>query len=45
VRELEFALTLQNLLHGSHLEFGSPTHRGRIERNIHGSVVWRPQGR
>jgi hypothetical protein len=41
-RELEFAVTLQNLLHDQHLEFGAPAHRGEIERSIHASIAWRP---
>jgi iron complex outermembrane recepter protein len=39
-KEIEFAVTLQNLLHDQHLEFGTPAHRGGIERSVHASIVW-----
>jgi iron complex outermembrane recepter protein len=41
-KQIEFAVTLQNLLHDEHLEFGPPAHRGGIERSVHASVVWQP---
>lgn len=40
-RQFEFAVTLQNLLHRRHVEFGSVTHRGSIERSIRASIAWR----
>ncbi len=38
---LEFSLVGQNLLHGQHVEFGSPTTRQEIERGMYGKIVWR----
>jgi hypothetical protein len=41
---IELALAGQNLLHAHHPEFGSPAHRGQIERSIYASIAWRYQG-
>lgn len=30
----------QNLLHDRHIEFGTPTERGAIERSVYAKVVW-----
>lgn len=45
LREVEFVVMLKNLLHASHQEFGAPAQRGGIERNVHASLIWRPQQR
>jgi iron complex outermembrane recepter protein len=44
-KQIEFAVTMQNLLHDQHLEFGTPAHRGGIERSVHASIVWEQQQR
>jgi iron complex outermembrane recepter protein len=38
---LELSLAGQNLLHGSHLEFGPPLARGELRRAVHAKVAWR----
>lgn len=38
---VELAVTLQNLLHDQHVEFGAPAQRGGIERSVRASIVWR----
>jgi iron complex outermembrane receptor protein len=41
-KRVEFAVALHNLLHDSHLEFGSPAQRGEIERSVLATIAWRP---
>lgn len=38
---IELALAGRNLLHAHHPEFGSPAHRGQIERSVYASIAWR----
>jgi iron complex outermembrane receptor protein len=40
-QQVEFAVTMQNLLHESHLEFGAPAQRGGIERRVFAGFSWR----
>jgi iron complex outermembrane receptor protein len=37
---LEFSVVGQNLLHGRHVEFGSPNARREIQRGVYGKVLW-----
>jgi iron complex outermembrane receptor protein len=37
---LEFSVVGQNLLHGKHVEFGSPNARREIQRGVYGKVLW-----
>jgi iron complex outermembrane receptor protein len=39
-QQLQFAVTLQNLLHRSHIEFGAPAQRGGIERSVFAGISW-----
>jgi iron complex outermembrane recepter protein len=39
--QLELAVTGQNLLHDSHVEFGTSGRRGAIERGAYASLTWR----
>jgi iron complex outermembrane recepter protein len=38
--QIELAVSMQNLLHDQHVEFGTPTHRGGIERSVYASIMW-----
>jgi len=41
IRNLEFSIVGQNLLHNHHAEFGSLSSRQEIERSVYGKVLWR----
>jgi iron complex outermembrane receptor protein len=38
--QFDLSLVGQNLLHGRHVEFGTPAARREIERSVYGSVEW-----
>lgn len=40
-RNIEFSLTLQNLLNESHAEFGDVTTRGEYDRSVYAQLLWR----